>query len=386
MKKILILISACFTLHFCSLAQTDSMNSVRLNALEKQIEEINRANEINTARNESLPVLADLIISWSGIIFTIFSVLVVGAGIYTGIQITEIRKMRIELDKILGEAKNSFSKQSADIEKLKISFDDEQKKSMKLLFPLIEGQFNFYQGDYDKALSAFLEAQKIDPDHPIIVRHLYRILSNLGRPQEAIQQLEYLLEKNPKDKAIKYRLAQSYRRNNQLDYAEKIVREAAEVDKFPPAIYEYGTIQLFKGNFEEAESNLLEANKLFLKEEGVYKYWVFINLSIAQLRLKKIAESKTNAAKAIEITTKLLKTAPKNPQYLANYALAKFISKEDLDDAINSLETSLSLSLPVEIARSGMEKLEILNIEFKEPKISEIIKTLVGYIKTRKTE
>ncbi|NJL76085.1 MAG: hypothetical protein HC892_14750 [Saprospiraceae bacterium] len=63
--------------------------------------------------------------------------------------------MRLELEKVLAGSKDGLSKQHLEIEKLKTSFDEEQKKSMKLLFPLIEGQINFYQGDYDKALSLF---------------------------------------------------------------------------------------------------------------------------------------------------------------------------------------------------------------------------------------
>ncbi|NJL76086.1 MAG: hypothetical protein HC892_14755 [Saprospiraceae bacterium] len=143
---------------------------------------------------------------------------------------------------------------------------------------------------------------------------------------------------------------------------------------------------MFNGNFSEAESLLLEANKLFLKEEGRYNYWVFINLAIAQNKLGKLEESQRNAKRALELTTKLLKTAPNNPQYLANHALAKFITHEEIESAIKLIESSLLLSLPVEIARSGKEKLEILNTVFKEPLISKTIKMLNEYITNRKAE
>ncbi|NJL76084.1 MAG: hypothetical protein HC892_14745 [Saprospiraceae bacterium] len=93
MKKQVILIFIYLALPMFMKSQSlDTLNKERILSVEKQLEEIKKSIEINTAKSENLSVVADLIISWSGIIFTIFSVLIVGAGVYTGIQISEIRK------------------------------------------------------------------------------------------------------------------------------------------------------------------------------------------------------------------------------------------------------------------------------------------------------
>lgn len=381
MKKVLmlaILIAEVLPL-FCQGTTDTSTQATVLNMQEELNSAIHELDKLNLRvenvenDNDGIVGISNTIISWSGRIFAIFAALLSIATVYSGYQMAQIRKIKNALEQLYNQSKKEIDEQKATLESLKAEFSDDKEQSLKLLFPLVRGQWYFYQGDYDKALTAFLEAKKIQPDHPEIIRNLYRILANTGKTEEAIQNLEKLHKEFPEDKIIKYRLAQTYRRNGQLENAEIIIKDAAINDKYPPALYEYGSILMNSNRLENAESVFIESNRQFLIEEGVTKYWVFINLSLTQLLIGKVDESNRNASKAFEVVTKQLKLAPSNAQLYANLGLSYLLRNDDVDLAKQHFMTSIQKNLPSGIARSMINKIQLINKVYANQDNKEIV-------------
>lgn len=349
-----------------------------------EIEKLNLKIDNVEKGNNGIVGVSNTIISWSGRIFAIFAALLSIATVYSGYQISQIRKIKNDLEDLYTKSKKEIEDQKSELESLRTDFEKDKEDSLKLLFPLIRGQWYFYQGDYEKSLSAFLQAKKIQPNHPEIIRNLYRILANTGKTEEAIQNLEKLHKEFPDDKVIKYRLAQTYRRNGQLENAEIVIKDAAINDKYPPALYEYGSILMNSNRLKEAEEIFIEANRQFLIDEGVTKYWVFVNLSLTQLLLGKIEESKRNADKVFEIVSTQLKLAPSNAQLYSNLGLSYLLKGENPQMGKGEFVKSTEKNLPSGIAKSMINKIELINRVKESPVNQETIKLLKSYLEKEK--
>ncbi|EKD30586.1 MAG: TPR protein [uncultured bacterium] len=329
--------------------------------------------QISIENSKNLSQIADLLISWTGIIFTIFAVILVIASIYTGIQINEIRKTKEEIKNTLSEAKIALKKQNQAIENLKIEFEKEKDLHLKLIFPLIEGEYSFQRGEYDKAFHHYNEAKEISPNHPWL-KNFNWLLINTGRFEEAIQNIENLLKRTPDDKEAKYYLAHAYRRKNQLDIAEQIIKPVALELKYPRAIYEYASILLRKNDFENAQKMFIEANRSYVRHSDLFSY---LNLSITQTILNKHEFAKDNAMKAQQLIEEELLKTPNNAHLILQLGVAKLIINEE--DSLETVKLSIDKGLPIENAKSAIDKLEKIQKTRPTVQISETIEMLEKY-------
>lgn len=353
-----------------------------IDEIKREIKELSYSVDRLEKENDNLAGIASTIISWSGIIFTIFSVILIIVSIYTGVQITKIREIKKDLESLYSKAEKEIVRHSQEIKELKDKFEIEKKKSLSILFPLIEGQWYFYHGNYDKALKAFQKAKEIEPTHPKIIRNLYRILAQMGRVEEAISELERLNKEYPTNKMIKYRLAQAYRRNNQLDVAEEIIKNLALEGKFDRALYEYGTILLFLKKYKQAEQCLKEANRQLLISESNTKHWVYINLAIAQIASGNVEKGLINAAIMIDKVENMLKKTPRHPHLLLNLGFAQLLVDGKNGDGFSNIEKAIDNHLPVEFAKSMKIKVQILKeVNFVMKHGKKVVNILESYIK-----
>jgi tetratricopeptide (TPR) repeat protein len=347
--------------------------SEKLNEIEKT------ANKAQTESN-NLSTVADLIISWSVYIFTIFSILLAFASVYTGFQINNIRKAKEEFTSLISDMKSKFKKQAKGFDELKMQFEKEKEKSLKLLFPLIEGQIHFINGNYERALKMYTEADFIEPNHPRILKHLYWLIANTGRLEEAILKLEKLNKEIPNDKIVKSRLAEAYRRNKNYDKAELIVKDLALIDKYPHGIYEYGAILQRKKNYVDAEKYFIESNKYFLMEDGIERFWVYLSIALTQLVNNKSHESLENAQKSVTLSKENLTKRPNNPHCFISLCIGQILVNIDDIEAEISLQKAIANALPIELAKSAIEKLNLIEGNKKSKVLNKLKITLNQYI------
>jgi len=333
--------------------------------------------KISAENTKNLSQIADSIISWTGIIFTIFAVILLVTSFYTGIQIREIRKTKKEVKRILADAKKVLKKQSRAIENLKKEFEKEKDLHLKLMFPLIEGELSFQQGDIRKALYHYNEAKEISPNHPSLKKFSW-LLINTGKFKEAIQNLEAQLKIIPDDKEAIYYLAHAYRRNNQIDIAEQLIKPIATKSKYPRALYEYASILLRKKDFENAERMFIEANHYY----PINDWFCYLSLSFTQVILNKQKNAVKNAKKAKQIIKKELLKTPTSAHLILQLGLVKLIRNEK--DGAETVKLSISKEPPIENAKSAFEKLELLETISPSTQISHAIELLKKYCKNEK--
>lgn len=362
-------------------SNTAKENQEEFLKIKHELEKLTLKYEKIEEENDEIVGVANTIISWSGRIFAIFAILLSFAAVYSGYQMSQIRKIKNDLEDLYEKSKAEIEEQKKALELLRMDFEYEKEVSLKLLFPIIEGQWHFYHGNYPDALSAFKEAQKIKPDNPKIIRNLYKILANSGELEEAIRNLEEMMKKFPEEKMIKYRLAQAYRRNKQLENAKAIIRDTAIIEKFPPALYEYGIINMYYKKYEEAEGNFIEANRQFISEEGASKFWVFIALSVVQLLRDEIEDSRRNGENAMRIINSSIGKTPNNPELIGNLGLAIIMSSEDYSQGKQKIKEALKAVLPVELSKSMKFKLELIQSKKEHEELKNIILMIEKYIK-----
>jgi tetratricopeptide (TPR) repeat protein len=334
------------------------INALDSNLMAQVVDSLARKDiqkiQISLENTKNLSEIASLIISWTGLIITTFAVILVLVSVYTGIQIKEIRKTKEEIKHTLIEAKIALKEQNQAIENLKAEFEKEKDLHLKLMFPLIEGEYCFQRGDYDKAYYYYREAKEISPNHPWL-KNFSWLLINTGQIDEAIENLESLLKQAPNDKEAKYYLAHAYRRNDQLDIAEQIIKPVAIELKYRRALYEYASILLRKNDFENAERLFIETNRYYPKHADLF---VYLNLSITQTILQKHEPAKGNAIKAVEMIEEELLKTPSNAHLLLQLGVAKLLL--NLKDGLVIIKSSITKGLPSENAKSAIDKLEKL--------------------------
>jgi len=220
------------------------------------------------------------------------------------------------------------------------------------------------------------------PEHPILINRINRILVDNGKVGEAINNLENLVGKYPENTKIKYRLAQAYRRNGQLDAAEQVAKESLKQKESASSLYEFGTIKLLKREFAEAENILIQANRKFIIETGNPTYWVYTNLAISQLVMKKKEEFQNNINKAKENISNRLKRTPNHPNLHGNYGMCLLL--EQNPNASDYFEKSFKLNIPISIARSYEKRITLIKeIEGKNFITQPSIKIIRSYIKKK---
>jgi len=300
--------------------------------------------------SKNLSQISDKLISWTTLIITLFSIFLVGAGFFTGIRVKEIKKIKVELENLLLRSENTLNENRKSVEALNAVFEKEKNLQMRLIFPLIKGENSFLQGDYFNAFYHYNEAKVISPNHPWLINFIW-LLINSGRFEEAKRYLTHQLETDPDNNDVKYYLAHVYRRQNELDKAEKLIEPVATDCKHALSLYEYATILFIKGQYKRAENIYKEASEQHLLPD----LFTYLNLAITQIINNNSTEAIVNAKKAKELIEKELLKNPNNPHLLLQQGIAKLITMEN--GAINKIKLSIKKELQSQNAKSAIDKI-----------------------------
>lgn len=327
---------------------------------------------------------AGKIIDWSGwfftifaVLFTIFTVIITVAAFIAKKRFDQIDELKKEFETSLNEARSNFKDELKQINRLKTDFEEESKINMELLFPLLEGQWFFYQGDYEKAISSYQAAKKIKPDHPVIFNRLNKLLVETGRMEEAIEDLKLAVKNAPEDIDLKRRLAQSYRRNNEFGKAEILLKEILEKQNYAPAEYELGCIKLFSNQLGKAEQYFEMANRGFMNFDGNPRYWATVNLAIAQQLQNKTAEALNNAQEAQKVLQGFASKIPNNPQVWIYLGVSYLIGKRKAyQKAIDAFQKAKEFGLPHALAESAKARVDLLLTDISNKSKEKIMELL----------
>ena len=128
------------------------------------------------------------------------------------------------------------------------------------------GVIDFDRKVYDKALSSFIAAKNLLPEHIATLQYIGKILVQLGRFKDAIAYLRKSFELSPGDKDVLFALGQAYNEAGQIDNGYKIFNHL-RVDPVygPQAALEGGKINVKKKNYVKA----IEDMELGLKHPDI---------------------------------------------------------------------------------------------------------------------
>jgi tetratricopeptide (TPR) repeat protein len=125
----------------------------------------------------------------------------------------------------------------------------------------------FQNGDLEKALMILREANYSKPYDAEILYKIGYIHYKQGRYQDAIEALEDALKGDDKDPAIYSLMASSYRANNNLPQAVKMIQEALALEKENPVYhFNYANILQDLGHIEDA---IQEYKKVLLIDPSI---------------------------------------------------------------------------------------------------------------------
>ena len=153
------------------------------------------------------------------------------------------------------------------------------------------GVIDYDRKNYEKALSSFIAAKNLLPDHVPTLQYIGKILFSSGKFKDAVGYLRKSFELSPENKEILYILGQAYNEAGQIENGYKIFSHL-RVDPVygPPASLEAGKINIKKKNYPKA----IEDMELGLKHKEIDPK---IRLELLyQLASVYILENKINAA------------------------------------------------------------------------------------------
>ncbi len=360
------------------LVESQTLKIQELGDNQKQLEM--KIRDLGIKQDFTLDI-AGKIIDWSGFVLTASVFLFGIAAFVAKRRFDKIDELSKSYEENLRDAKNNYQLEFQQIQELKNLFENEQKSSTKLIFPLLEAQWLFYQGDFEEAIKSFKKAKKIKPDDLYITDKLSKVLVETGKINEAVEILEKALAIHKNDITLKRRLTQVYRRDGQFGTAEVMAKEILQQGNHAPTEYELGCIALFTGRYELAEKTLIEANKNYLKYNGDAKYWTFINLAIALEKQGKLKEAVVNANYAKEIVEENLKRRPKNPQLWLVLGLVNLIgTSKKYRKSIEAFQKAHEYSIPSTLAKSNKRRINLI-LESVENKSKDKILALLGLVK-----
>ena len=345
----------------------------RLNRIEEKLELI-------LSNEENLNSTAGNVIEWSGFILTVL-VFLIGAGAwFAGNRFNEIEKIRRELSKLLRETRQEFQDELRVLNEMKVEFESEKEKSLKLVFPLLNAEVFFHRGEFSRALFQYRESIKIDPNSPEINRRYNQLLMYEGKCSEVISNLKDLLENDPNNSQYHNILAEAYRRLENYDYAKKHSQRALEIDPdLSIAAYELGTAELYSGNYIEAEKNFYLADKLFVQYDGFSRFYVVGSLAYCQWILGREDDFKKTANWAISVIANRLTMTPKHSIVLGYLGLVELLSK-NYKGAVSAFAKSAEFGLKVEPAKSMLIRVNEVHKRLNLKSTEQIVRILEGVI------
>lgn len=215
----------------------------------------------------------------------------------------------------------------------------------------------------DRAIAAFREALKINPDDLNSNYNLAKLLAETNQYEEAEVVFKKLATMNQRDAMTYYgQIMQMYDRAQNYEKAVEAARKIVEINpKNEVALYNLAIMYDRLGRLEEAARTLNEC--LAIKSDYTHAWF---NLGIVNDKMKKHPE-------AIEAFRKYVALAPDDPSGWLNIGLEYMLLK-DFEKALPNLEKSVSLNPNNAVAQYN---LGITYINLKDNySAREVLKTL----------
>ena len=195
----------------------------------------------------------------------------------------------------------------------------------------------------EKAITAYREALKINPDDINCNYNLAKLLADSNQLEEAEILFKKLAEKNPNDAITYYgQIMQMYDRAEKYDKAVEAARKIVDLNpKNEAALYNLAIMYDRLGQLEEAARTLNQC--LAIKNDYTYAWF---NLGIIYDKMKKHSE-------AVEAFKKYTALAPEDPSGWLNIGLEYMLMK-DFESALPNLQKSVSLKPDNPIAQYNL--------------------------------
>lgn len=347
-------------------------NTLKENSINDRV-----AEEVLSARQDTILDFAGKIIDISALFFGIFVAILAVAGWIATKRFSQIDQIRKDLENTLNEGRAKIESELKELNALKESFIGEREKLLQILIPLVEGELHYTKGHYPEAIAAYQKAYAIKPEHPRIYKRLNKLLTDYGRFDEAIANLEILHSKIPDDSEIVFRLGQAYRRNNQFEFAEKYLNKAIamKADYVVPRV-ELGLIALFKADYETAENYFKIAYRNHLRIRGKQSYKMLIYIATSQLCLKKYEESLKNFKNAFELVSSELNERERAVLYADRALILLALGIDKYHEALDSIKQAVELDLQFGDAES-IHKLTGIIVSQNQNQDSSEIRALI---------
>lgn len=207
------------------------------------------------------------------------------------------------------------------------------------------------EGQSKDALKAIIRAQKIDPDDVRIGMIKAGLLNANKRPQEAVKELESIIERYPEFDYAYFVQAESYMIMNDLDNARKSIDLAIEHQINPdPEFYERSAqLYALTGNYDKSLEDIDRAANLAASEDELQSYL---------LQKGKILMMSGNDQGALDLFTTLSSEKPDEAMYL--FGLIDVLSDmkrfNDIENMISDRQFTEGLSKMIR-AYAGIESL-----------------------------
>jgi predicted Zn-dependent protease len=196
----------------------------------------------------------------------------------------------------------------------------------------LRGEVHRQIGAASRARDEYQRVVELDPAHEEARRHLARFLVQLGRYQDATEQLALLLRKNPDDPDLQTLLAQCHYNLGRPGEAARLLEQVLQGrPDHGPALRERGRIALLERDFAGAEQWLQNARRVL-----PFDYEVHHCLARALQNL-----GRTEDAKAEDAVTQQLKNAVERLGEIQRHAMAE----RPLDAALHTEIGELLLSI-----------------------------------------
>ncbi|MEL6627402.1 MAG: tetratricopeptide repeat protein [Bacteroidota bacterium] len=354
-------------------------SQIPLAELEAKIVKIESQLHQILVNDQTIGATANNIIAWSGFVLTAL-VFLIGAGAwFAGNRFRDIEKIKKELEIQLSESKEQISKEiqviseiKAALTQSKLRFEEERNQALKVIFPLMEGQWYYYQGNANLAIKAYEKAYEINPNEGQIYSRLSKLLMEKGNIHEAISLLKEVVQKFPDDLWLYSRLGQAYRRAGEFEKSEQAYRKALAIDgTMWHALYGLGRLAMVQRQFSEAEEFMQEGIDIHRMQEGTFPSWMGLNLALVQHCLGKVEDRDKNGKRSYEIHKEQLKRTPKNPKIHANMGIYHLMRKE-WREALKFFKTAEEVGFPLDFSRTYAVRVDLAVGNLSNKSIKEI--------------
>lgn len=348
----------------------------RIMELEAKIHNLEIVSEPSAISN-----FANSVISWSAMLFSLFIIIVGFAGWFAAKRFYQIDEIRKFLEKLHNETKERFEVELNNIEILKKDFKQEKDLELKVLFPLIEGQWFFYQGDNNRAISSFEKIRDIAPHRYNLYSNLFLLWIDNGKVNEAVVELEKLTKLHPENYRLKYYLAIAYKNNSEYEIATSILKEIKNHESIPEILNELGSICLYQHKYKEAEIYLQSANRLYISKTGSPRFYVYSNIAIAEHFLGDKKQCHEMSKKALTILYTQISLTPNNSNLNASIGLIYFLMGNDFEKSLSYFEKSVEFGLPILKAKGFLIRINQIVPKTENLTVVKIKNTLKNRIK-----